>query len=62
MSDKTIYIIGTGSIGRALAVFLKLDNKNVILIRGSVDGEIAETKSFQVELNDKTILEAEEVR
>lgn len=58
MSDKAIYIIGTGSIGKALAVFLKLDNKNVILIRGSVDGKLVENKSFQVELSDKTILEA----
>lgn len=33
-----IYIVGAGAIGRALAVFLKQDKKNVVLIRGNVDG------------------------
>ncbi len=37
-TEKTdIYIIGSGAIGKALAVFLKLNNKNVTLVRGSVD-------------------------
>jgi len=56
--NSPIYIIGTGAIGKALAVFLKLDNKNVILIRGSVDDQSVRNETFQVELNDKTIVSA----
>jgi 2-dehydropantoate 2-reductase len=56
--NHTIYIIGTGAIGKALAVFLKLNNKNVTLIRGSVDGKSVEKERIQVELSDKTICEA----
>ena len=58
MSNQTIYIIGTGAIGKALAVFLKLETKNVILLRGSVDNQSTSIEKFQVELNDKTVLEA----
>ncbi|MEM9361747.1 MAG: 2-dehydropantoate 2-reductase [Bacteroidota bacterium] len=35
--NTKIYIIGSGAIGKALAVFLKRENKEVVLIRGSVD-------------------------
>ena len=58
MNHQTIYIIGTGAIGKALAVFLKLAGKNVILLRGSVDNQLTSIEKFQVELNDKTIREA----
>jgi len=58
MNNQTIYIIGTGAIGKALAVFLKLAGKNVILLRGSVDDQLTSIEKFQVELNDKTIREA----
>jgi len=34
--DK-IYIIGAGTVGKALAVMLKSNSKKVILVRGSVD-------------------------
>jgi len=34
-----IYIIGTGAIGKALALFLKEEDRNVILVRGSVDNQ-----------------------
>ena len=37
MKDTKIYIIGSGAIGKALAVFLKLEGKEVVLVRGSVD-------------------------
>ena len=37
MKKDKIYIVGSGAIGKALAVFLKLENKDVILVRGSVD-------------------------
>lgn len=36
MSDH-IYIVGSGAIGKALAVFLKQANRSVFLVRGSVD-------------------------
>ena len=58
MNHQTIYIIGTGAIGKALAVFLKLAGKNVILLRGSVDNQLTSIEKYQVELNDKTIQEA----
>lgn len=58
MNNQTIYIIGTGAIGKALAVFLKLNRKNVILIRGSVDDNSTSHQKFQVELTEKTVLEA----
>ncbi len=37
MRNTDIYIVGSGAIGKALAVFLKRENKQVKLIRGSVD-------------------------
>jgi 2-dehydropantoate 2-reductase len=58
MSNQTIYIIGVGAIGKTLAVFLKLNNKNVILVRGSVDDRSVKKEKFQVEQSDKTVLEA----
>lgn len=58
MNHQTIYIIGTGAIGKSLAVFLKLAGKNVVLLRGSVDNQLTSIEKFQVELNDKTIREA----
>ncbi len=58
MSDKTIYIFGTGSIGKALAVFLKIAKKKVILIRVSVDNELSENKKIYVQLQEKVTVEA----
>lgn len=37
MENTEIYIIGSGAIGKALAVFLTQENKPVKLIRGSID-------------------------
>lgn len=37
MENTKIFIVGSGAIGKALAVFLKLEGKEVILVRGSVD-------------------------
>lgn len=45
MEQNNIYIIGAGAIGKALAVFLKKADRNVFLIRGSVDN-IPEEKSL----------------
>ena len=37
MKNNKIYIIGSGAIGKALAVFLQHEKKDVVLVRGSVD-------------------------
>lgn len=37
--ESNIYIIGSGAIGKALAVFLKQENKKVFLVRGSIDNK-----------------------
>lgn len=58
MTTHNIYIIGAGAIGKVLAVFLKLQGKNVVIIRGSVDDQPSYTESINVELSDKTSLEA----
>lgn len=49
--DDTIYIIGGGAIGKALAVFLKLNEKNVIIIRGSLDDGSTSTENIEVEIS-----------
>ena len=36
---QTIYIVGAGAIGKALAVFLQSEGRPVILVRGSVDNQ-----------------------
>jgi 2-dehydropantoate 2-reductase len=57
--DARIYIIGAGAIGRALAVFVKLNNKNVTLIRGSIDNVSTYDQNISVVLGDGTELTAE---
>lgn len=54
----TVYIIGRGAIGKALAVFLKLNNRKVILLRGSVDDGSHGVEDLQVTLNDGTVVTA----
>lgn len=56
--DK-IYIVGAGAIGKVLAVLLKAANKNVVILRGSIDDQSSYIEKIQVELHDKTTLEAE---
>jgi len=59
MKDQdTIYIIGAGAIGKALAVFLKLKNKKVIIIRGSVDDNSNITEDIEVEISSSKTLTA----
>jgi 2-dehydropantoate 2-reductase len=58
MNNQTIYIIGAGAIGKVLATFLALNNKNVKLIRGSVDDQPTTREKIQVELMDKMVMEA----
>ena len=43
MKETKIYIVGSGAIGKALAVFLQQENKEAVLVRGSVDN-IPDTK------------------
>ena len=57
--NNRIFIIGAGAIGKVLAVSLQLANRNVTILRGSVDDKESYTEKIQVELSDKTLLEAE---
>jgi 2-dehydropantoate 2-reductase len=50
--NKLIYIVGAGSIGRALAVCLKCAGKSVILIRSSVDGLPTASETISLNLPD----------
>lgn len=54
-----VFIIGAGAIGKALAVFLTLSGRNVVLLRGSIDNRSDHTENIQVVLNDQSVLEAE---
>jgi 2-dehydropantoate 2-reductase len=56
---KNIFIIGSGTIGKALAVFLKLAGRNVVLVRGSVDDGSRRVEHIRVELANGSIKEAE---
>jgi 2-dehydropantoate 2-reductase len=56
---NNIYIIGAGAIGKALAVFLKLENRRVFLLRGSVDDKSKYLEKISVELGDETRLAAD---
>ncbi|GGA98478.1 ketopantoate reductase family protein [Mucilaginibacter rubeus] len=49
---KTIYIAGAGVIGRTLAVILKHAGKNVLLIRGTVDGLPGTSERIRINLPD----------
>ena len=57
--EQPIFIIGNGAIGKALAVFLKLQGKNVTLLRGRVDDGSSVIEKINVVLADQRILEAE---
>lgn len=56
---NNIYIIGAGAVGKALAVFLKLADKDVFLVRGSVDDGTSHTEEIRVVLNGQTEMSAE---
>lgn len=57
--EKKIFIIGSGAIGKALAVFLKRENRDVVILRGSIDDQSKHLERIQIILNDKTEIEAE---
>lgn len=56
---QSIFIIGNGAIGKALAVFLKLQDRDVTLLRGSIDDGSSHIEKISVQLADQTLLEAE---
>ena len=56
--NNNIYIIGSGAIGKALAVFLKKQNKQVQLVRGSVDNLLSTETEITVVGKDVTITES----
>jgi 2-dehydropantoate 2-reductase len=56
---KNIFIIGSGTIGKALAVFLKLAGRNVVLVRGSMDDGSRRTERIRVQLANGSIQEAD---
>jgi len=57
-NNQHIYLIGNGVIGKALAVSLILQGKNVTILRCSVDGMQAYKKIIEVETGEE-ILKAE---
>jgi len=54
-----IYIIGSGAIGKALAVFLKLSGKDVTLIRGTINDGTTKIERIYVEMADGIIHQAD---
>jgi 2-dehydropantoate 2-reductase len=50
--NSDIFIIGSGAIGKALAVFLKRAQRNVTIIRGSVSDGSRKTELLRVETAD----------
>src|SRR4051812_36723050 len=59
MAADNIYIIGSGAIGGSLAVFLRRENKRVVLLRGSVDDGSKRMETIRILLNDGTVNEEE---
>nr|WP_295924404.1 2-dehydropantoate 2-reductase [uncultured Dyadobacter sp.] len=59
LDTEHIYIIGSGAVGRALAVFLTHSGKGVTIIRGSVNDGSVKSANFSVRMPDGALLEAE---
>jgi 2-dehydropantoate 2-reductase len=58
MDNSKIFIIGAGAIGKALAVFLNINGKDVVLVRATADEDL-HTETLTVQLNDNTLLQSE---
>lgn len=56
--QNSIFIVGSGAIGKALAVFLKLAGQNVTIIRGSVNDVSTKKTLIRVEMADGAIHES----
>lgn len=54
--QDTVYIIGAGAVGKALAVFLKQEGRKVILLRGQINDSPDHFEETEIELNNNTIL------
>ena len=52
---KHLFIVGSGAIGKALAVFLSQAGRKVTMIRGSVDSGSTITRRFAVEMENGAI-------
>jgi 2-dehydropantoate 2-reductase len=57
--ENKIYIIGAGAVGKALAVFLKLEGKNVCIIRGSVDNTPIQMETISIQMGEEITLKAD---
>jgi 2-dehydropantoate 2-reductase len=55
---EKIFIIGAGAIGRALAVFLKQEGRDVVILRGSVDNLKSYEETIEVIVSDGSILQS----
>ena len=56
---KHIFVVGSGAIGKALAVFLSHAGRKVTVLRGSVDDGRTLTRRFTVEMESGLIHEAD---
>ncbi|PRD54859.1 ketopantoate reductase [Sphingobacterium gobiense] len=56
---KYIFIIGSGAIGKALAIFLSQAGRKVTMIRGSVDDGRTITRRFAVEIENGVMHKAD---
>jgi 2-dehydropantoate 2-reductase len=56
---EPVYIIGSGAIGKVLAVCLSNDGRKVVLLRGSVDNGETHRENISVTLSSQEIIEAE---
>ncbi|HWV75331.1 MAG TPA: 2-dehydropantoate 2-reductase [Pseudosphingobacterium sp.] len=56
--QEHVFIIGSGAIGKTLAVFLKLAGRKVTIIRGSVKNGVTKTECIRVEMADGALYEA----
>ncbi|AXY73571.1 2-dehydropantoate 2-reductase [Paraflavitalea soli] len=55
---EQIYIIGAGAVGKVLAVTLALNNRKVVLLRGSVDNQGSYIENIQVTTAQHGVMEA----
>lgn len=58
-NKKTIFIIGAGAIGKALAVFLQKAGKETVLLRGHINDGPACNEKVEVQLKDGGTVQAE---
>ncbi|WP_315823412.1 ketopantoate reductase family protein [Paraflavitalea speifideaquila] len=55
---QQVYIIGAGAVGKVLAVTMALNNRKVVLLRGSVDNQADYCEKIQVVTAQQGVLEA----